>query len=327
MKYYEFIDREPPIDRVVVIEGEERVLADAAIDLVLDRVLEVELRDLNLTRFSAETLAEVTQVREALAAMPFLAERRVVVVTDAQTLRASTRESFAAVLKDVPQGNTLIVSDLVKPLGRSPVPMGRMAGRDALRIDTTATQGTRTRFIEETLKRVGAAAERRVIEELARSEADLAAIRNDLEKLALSHKNITHKALEGEALTIKDPKLYVYSQATVEGQTAKALAVAHEVFATDPRRAAMGLLRELAIECRYVWALTHGVSELPENRAWRARTLEPLARRIGERRARRAYERVVHAMEAIVTGGAGSGPDDERTLIDRMTVEFARLTR
>ncbi|MBV9233508.1 MAG: hypothetical protein JO030_05645 [Candidatus Eremiobacteraeota bacterium] len=55
--------------------------------------------------------------------------------------------------------------------------------------------------------------------------------------------------------------------------------------------------------------------------------LGPLARRIGERRARGAYERVVDAMESIVTGRSGGDPDDLRALLDRITVEFAALTR
>ena len=89
----------------------------------------------------------------------------------------------------------------------------------------------------------------------------------------------------------------------------------------------MKLLWNLATECRYVWALTRGHDELPERIAWRARTLGPLAHRIGERRARGAYEKAVRAMESIVTGATGSDPDDVRALVDRITVEFSALTR
>lgn len=329
MKYYDFIDREPPIDRVVVIEGTERALADAALERLIDRLLEPQLRDLNLTRFQADAIADVTEVREALQAMPFLADRRVVVVADAHTVRAPVREALGAVANDVPAGNTLIVTDLVKPLSRSPVPLGRLVGRDALRIDTTVEKApqARARFVEETLQRLGVTADKRAIDEIARSDTELTAVRNDLEKLALTHKKITLKELTSEALSVEDPKLYEYASATVEGQVRRALALAHEWFANDPRGAGMKLLWNLAIECRYVWALTRGLDELPERIAWRARTLGPLARRIGERRARRAYEKAVLAMESIVTGATGSDPDDVRALVDRITVEFSALTR
>ncbi|MBV8198782.1 MAG: hypothetical protein JO263_11640, partial [Candidatus Eremiobacteraeota bacterium] len=268
-----------------------------------------------------------TELREALQAMPFLADRRVVVVTDAQTLRAPDREALAGVARDVPEGNTLILTDLVKPLARSPVPLGRLVGRDALRIDTTVENApnARARFVTETLERLGVTADKRVVDELARSQSELAAVRNDLEKLALSHKKITLKDLLAEALAAEDPKAYEYASAAVEGQVPRALAVAHESFANDPRGAGVRLLWQLATECRYVWALTRNLDELPPNLAWRKRMLAPLARRIGERRARGAYEKAVRAMESIVTGGAGNDPDEVRTFVDRITVEFSRL--
>ena len=77
--------------------------------------------------------------------------------------------------------------------------------------------------------------------ELARSEADLASVRNDLEKLALAGKKITYKDLEGESLSIEDPKAYRYASALVEGHVGEALGIAHEFFANDPRGAAIPL--------------------------------------------------------------------------------------
>jgi hypothetical protein len=48
---------------------------------------------------------------------------------------------------------------------------------------------------------------------------------------------------------------------------------------------------------------------------------------VGERRARIAYERAVRGIEAIVTGRAGSDPDDYRALVDRISVELSKLSR
>ena len=248
MKYYEFIDKAPKIGNLVVIEGTERALAERALEVLLDRVLPPDMRELNLERIAASEWNDAARAREAVSAMPFLADRRVVVVGDAQTLRAQPRRDLFEVMESVPDGNTLVVLDLISPRSQRPQPLGAQAGRAALRIDTTANEETRARYVDEVLAALGASAEPRVRSELARSEADLASVRNDLEKLALAGKKITYKDLEGESLSIEDPKAYRYASALVEGHVGEALGIAHEFFANDPRGAAIPLLSALATE-------------------------------------------------------------------------------
>ncbi len=327
MKYYEFIDKSPKIGNLVVVEGTERALAERALDVLLERLLPPDMRELNLERVAAAEWTDAGRVREAVQAMPFLADRRVVVVTDAQALKAQPRRDLFEVMESVPDGNTLIVMDLLSPRSQRPQPLGAQAGRAALRIDTSANEETRARFIDEVLEALGATAEPRVRSELARSEADLASVRNDLEKLALLGKKITYKALEGESLAIEDPKAYRYASALVEGHLGEALGIAHEFFANDPRGAAIPLLSALATECGLLWELARPGGELPARAKWRERVLRPIAGRVGERRARIAYERAVLGVEAIVTGAAGSDPDDHRTLVERITAELAGLSR
>jgi DNA polymerase III delta subunit len=325
LKFYEFIDKSPKVGRLVVIEGTERVLAERALDVLLDRILP-EMRDLNLERIAASDWTDASRVREAVSAMPFLADRRVVVVSDAQTLRAQPRRDLLEVMETSPEGNTLVVLDLLSPRSQRPEPLGAKAGRTALRIDTSSNEETRARYIDEVLTSLGASAEPRVRSELARSEADLASVRNDLEKLALSGKKITYKDLESESLSIEDPKAYRYASALVEGNAAEALAIAHEFFAND-RGAAIPLLSALATECGLLWELARPGGELPSRARWRERVLRPIAARVGERRARVAYERAVRGVESIVTGTAGSDPDDHRTLVERITAELAGMSR
>jgi len=327
VKYYDFVDKEPKLGSLVVIEGTERALAERAVDALLDRLLPPDMRDLNLERFPASEWSDAGRVREALSAMPFLADRRVVLVTDAQSLKAQPRRDLLAIAEDVPLGNTLVITDLLSPRSQRPQPLGPQLGRAALRIDTTANEETRTRFIREALEALGASAEPRVMAELARSEADLAAVRNDLQKLALSGKKITYKDLEGESLSIEDPKAYLYASALVEGKIAQAMGIAHEFFANDPRGAAIPLLSALATECSLIWELARPGGELPARARWRERVLRPIAARIGERRARVAYERAVRGVESIVTGSAGSDPEDHRTLVERITTELSVLSR
>jgi len=327
LKFYDFIDKAPKIGNLVVIEGEERALAERAIEVLLDRLLPPDMRDLNLDRFPSAEWSDASRLREAVQAMPFLAERRVVLVTDAQTLKAQQRRDLLAVAQNVPDGNTLIVADLVSSRSKRPEPLGAQLGRAALRIDTAASEDARARFITEALDALGSSAEPRVIAELTRSETDLASVRNDLSKLALSGKKITYKDLESESLAVEDPKAYRYASALVEGKIAEAMSIAHEFFSSDPRGAAIPLLSALATECSLLWEMARPGGELPARAKWRERVLRPLASRIGERRARAAYERAVRGVEAVVTGGAGNDPDDHRTLVERITVELSGMNR
>jgi len=326
VKFYEFIDKDPKVGRLVVVEGTERALAERAVEVLLDRLLP-EMRELNLERIPAAEWSDASRVREAVSAMPFLAERRVVIVSDAQDLRAQPRRDLLAVMEGVPEGNTLIVCDLVSARSKRPEPLGAKAGRTALRIDTAANEETRARFIDEMLAQLGAEAEPRVRNELARSEADLASVRNDLEKLSLTGKKITYKDLASESIAVEDPKAYQYASALVEGKVAEALGIAHEFFANDPRNAAVPLLSALATECGYVWEMARPGGSLPARMAWRERPLRALAGRIGEKRARIAYERAMRGVEAVVTGNAGNDPEDHRTLVERITAELAGLGR
>ncbi len=192
MKFYDFIEKKPAIGKLVIIEGTERVLAERALDELIDRLLPPDVRDMNLERFTASSLESGARLSEAAQAMPFLAERRVVVLTDAQTLKAAMRREVWTAAQNVPEGNTLIISDLLPVRSQRPEPFGAIAGRSALRIDTTANEEIRARFVQQALEELGATAEPRVIAALAGSAADLAAVRNDLQKLALSGKKISY---------------------------------------------------------------------------------------------------------------------------------------
>lgn len=321
MKFYEFMEKQPSIGKLVIVEGTERVLAERAIEAVVERVLPADMRDMNLERFPASQLDSAGRVREAVQAMPFLAASRLVVVTDAQTLKAAMRREVWDVAQSVPEGNTLLISDLLSPRSQRPQPFGAMAGRGALRIDTTANEDVRTRFIEETLEQLGAAADGRVIDTLARSEADLASVRNDLEKLALTGKKITYKDLEQESLSVEDPKAYQYAGALVEGRVGDAIGIAREMFAND-RNAAVPLIYALATECGYLWELAREGGQIPARMRWRERVLRPIASRVGEQRARRAFERAVSAFDSIVTGKV----EDPELAVELLTAELSGLS-
>jgi DNA polymerase III delta subunit len=327
VKVYDFLDKSPKIDGLVIIEGEDPVLAQRALDAVLDRLLPEDMRALNCDIFDGpETDAIGRSAGDAVNAMPFLAERRVVVVRNCQRLRAQPRRDLWAVAENVPAGNTLVLEDLFPPAKKTrPEPYGQLAGRKALRIDTTPNADVRERFVRETLERLGAKAQPRVVTMLAESDSDVGSIRNDLEKLALAGKTITVADLERESLSVEDPKAWQYAAAVVEGRGDEALAIAFELFANDPRGAAVPLASALAGEFALLWELARpGGGELPARHRWRERALRPIARRVGERRARYGYEAAVRGFEAVVTGRI----DDPRSMIELLTADVgARLAQ
>lgn len=321
MKFYDFVDKTPAIGKLVIIEGTERVLAERALELVIDRVLPPDMRDMNLERFAPSQIDGTSRIREAAQAMPFLADSRVVAITDAQTLKAAMRRELWEVAESVPEGNTLVICDLLSPRSQRPQPFGAMAGRSALRIDTSANEDVRARFIQETLQELGASADARVVDTLARSEADLASVRNDLQKLAIGGRKIVYKDLEQESLSVEDPKAYQYAGALVEGRVDDALGIARELFSSD-RNAAVPLIYALATECQMLWELAREGGQIPARVRWRERALRPVASRVGEQRARRAYERAVAAFDSIVTGKI----DDPELAVELLTTEVSALT-
>ncbi len=322
MRYYDFLDKAPKIDGLVVIEGTDSVLAQRALDALLDRLMPPDMRALNLEVIDGPATDDLARiVADSVAAMPFLAERRVVAVRGCERLRAQPRRDLWAVAEAVPAGNTLVLEDLFAPNKKTkPEPYGALAGRKALRIDTTLTADTRERYVRETLERLGAQAEPRAIAAMAESDADLGALGNDLEKLALTGTKITLADLERESLAIEDPKAWHYAGALVEGRAADALAIAFELFANDPRGAAVPLVSALATELGLIWELARpNGGDLPGRHKWRERILMPLARRIGERRARYGYTAAVRGFEAVVTGQI----DDPRGMIELLTADIA----
>src|SRR5579884_1758106 len=81
VKFYDFVDKSPSIGKLVIVEGTERVLAERALDLVIERVLPPDMRDMNLERFAPSQLDGTGRIREAVQAMPFLASSRLVIVS------------------------------------------------------------------------------------------------------------------------------------------------------------------------------------------------------------------------------------------------------
>ena len=95
MRYYDFLDKAPKIDGLVIIEGTDSVLAQWALDTLLDRLIPADMRALNLEVIDGPATDELARtVADSVAAMPFLAERRVVAVRGCERIRRSAASSL-----------------------------------------------------------------------------------------------------------------------------------------------------------------------------------------------------------------------------------------
>jgi DNA polymerase III delta subunit len=320
VKYYDFIDKRPKIGRLVVVEGVERLFAERACAAIVERLLAPQERELNLDRFTASEYESFGAIEAAAAALPFLGSGRVVIVRGVHELRADPRRALATVAARVPEGNTLVLEDLVSPASKRPEPIAKAFGREALRIDTTATADARGRFIGEVLGELEVTAEPAALAQLLRGDSDIAGLRTDLEKLALGGSPITLEAVLRETLVKEDARAYQYASLAVAGRAAEALGLAHELFAAETGKAAIPLLAALAQEYMLVWETARPGGTLPNKAVWRRDKLVPLGRALGERRARLGFERAVRGFEAVVTGRA----DDARIVVELLTAAAAR---
>jgi DNA polymerase III delta subunit len=279
-------------------------------------LLAPEERALNVERFVAADIEAFGRLEAAVAAMPFLASTRVTIVRGAQELRAQQRRDLLAVAQRVPDGNVLVIEDLLAPSSKRPEPLSKQLPAQTLRIDVSPTAEARERFVREAAAEFGVKIEPAAVAALVKNDAaDLVAVRTDLEKLALLGEKITLAALLGESLAAQDAKAYQFAGALLEGRQKEALAIAYELLDADPRGAAIPLISALANEYNLVWELARAGGELPSRYRWRERALRPVAKRMGERRARMGFERAVRCFEAIVTGRA----DDPRAVVVLLT--------
>ncbi len=323
MKAYDFLDGTPKLGAIVVIEGTDRLLGERVRDALLGRELAEDVRALNCSSVTLESVDDCAQIEEAISAMPFLAPRRIVIVNEVQAAKAAPRRALLELAQRFLDGeNLLVICDLLAPRSVRPASIGSQLGRSASRIDCTVNEEIRARFVADELAAAGAEADRQVLAHLSRSESDLASIRNDLSKLSLLGRKIALDDLEQESLAVDDPKPYRFAGALVEGRVAEAFSILGDCFEREPRNAAMPLLSALANEYAMLWEMARPGGALPARMAWRERALRPIARRIGEGRARAGYERALRGIESIVTGRAGSDPEDLRLLVERTSLEL-----
>src|SRR3989442_9057392 len=90
-----------PDAQVYLLQGEEDLLIDQALAVLLDRLVPAEERDLNLDVLRATEIA-ITDLVTRLDTLPFFGRRRVVVVKDADAWKAPEQERLPPHLGEGP---------------------------------------------------------------------------------------------------------------------------------------------------------------------------------------------------------------------------------
>ena len=297
---------EPP--SLIVLHGKEHMLADAAIAaIVAAAVPDPSLRDLNVDTIDGAAVTGAGDIAARVSALPFLAQRRVVVVRDTIDLKKDDRDEIVAACADVPQQAVLVIDHSGKPArpqGRRPKDEAAAfaAGtRGALLLDCALDAPAAARYIDQYSAQLGVKVDAEARAILADTE-DASEIKNALDKLALTTKRIRVADIRDYAVSPQESKLWDLADAVNDRSVTRALALSRE-FMDNP----IGPLQWLAGDAQVLWELATGARSDAYARAtgqnpWRIGKLIGAARRIPPAVARRNVDITMKALERCLTG-------------------------
>ncbi len=312
--YRQFIASTPSaLPRLVVITGSEHVLADEVLRRLVELALPDEsLRPLNVDTLDALETADFSVLAEKLAALPFLAQSRVVTVRNTIELRNDDRMGLRDAIGEIPEHALLIIDDSGEPKPqRGRAPKDKVHSADfaaghsaALVVDCSMDENEREQYIIEYAASIGVTVDAGARHYLAAFES-VYEIRNALDRLALMGKRITRSAAEEYVRPPGDPKLWDLGNAVGRGDLQAALRIARELV-TRPEEAA-GPLIWVAGDAQIAWELSSGANP----RSWAAATgqspframkLWDLARKRTPQQARDNVRLTMKALEDSLTG-------------------------
>jgi len=231
---------------IVVIYGDEAYQKNDALHRALDELLPPEIdRGLALTEYDGAATEEqggpsLAAVLDDLLTLPFLAERRVVVIRDADKFISSARERLENYLKNPSPTGTLILECRSFPknlrLSKAAVAAGgrlcecaKLRGRAV--VDFVIAEATARD------KRIDYPAAARLVE-LTGAEQGLLA--GEVEKLCLyaaDRPSVTLKDVADLVGQSREEKIFAVMDAAATGRLPEALRLWHQVLASDPAAA------------------------------------------------------------------------------------------
>jgi DNA polymerase III delta subunit len=297
-----------PLPSLVVLYGKEHILADGAIAaIVREAIPDESLRDLNVDALEAASVDGAGDIVSRVSALPFLAQRRVVLVRGSIDLKKDDRDEIVDACRDVPEHAVLVVDHSGKPAR----PQGRKPKDEAsafasgtsssLMLECALDAGGAARYINDYSAASGVKIDAEARALLADTE-DVAEIKNALDRLALTTKRIRVADIREYAVSPQDSKLWDLADAVNERNVARALGMARE-FGDNP----IGPLQWLAGDAQVIWELSAGARPDEYARAtgqnpWRIGKLNGAARKIGPAQARRNVDITMKALERCLTG-------------------------
>ncbi|HET9341913.1 MAG TPA: hypothetical protein VFO25_03210 [Candidatus Eremiobacteraceae bacterium] len=295
----------PPL---IVLYGKEHLLADRAItEIVKAAVPDETLRDLNVDSLDASSLENAGSIIGRVSALPFLAQRRVVIVRGSIDLKKDDRDAIVVACEDVPEHAVLIVDHSgrpARPQGRKPKDEAAAfaAGtKGSLLLDCTLSAPEAARFVDECAAEAGVKVDSDAREMLAATE-DASEIKNALDRLALTTKRVKVADVRDYQVSPQEAKLWDLADAVHDRRVDRALALAREFFDSP-----VGPLQWLAGDAQVIWELSAGArpdeyARATGQNAWRIGKLTGAARRITPAAARRNVDITMKALERCITG-------------------------
>ncbi|MCB4756680.1 MAG: DNA polymerase III subunit delta [Elusimicrobia bacterium] len=202
--------RSNTIHTLYLFDGPDRYLKKRAAERIIDSLLTPETKDFNLNRFDGET-SPAAEVISAAYNLPFLAQRRVVVVSAADGWSASERRLVAESLAGLPPSTCLLLIYESRAELRDEIPAHVISHGEIVTFWTPFEEQKPPWAMEEARQR-GKVLDRQAAQLLCQACAGLEDISNELDKLALfigKKKNITVEdirqcGLPEEAADFKD---------------------------------------------------------------------------------------------------------------------------
>lgn len=228
---------------VVVIFGDEEYQKSKALQQTLDALLPPQVdRALALCEYDGSRSEEqggagLATVMDDLATLPFLAERRVVVIRDADKFVTAQRERLERYVQSPSPTGTLILLCRSFPKTTRLYKATALAGGQVLECKKLTTRGLLDFVIAEARargKRMDLGVAARLVELIGQEQGILAA---EVEKLSLyAHDRpaITADDVSDLVGLTREEKIFAVMDSAATGRLPEALQLWHNVVATDP---------------------------------------------------------------------------------------------
>lgn len=171
------------IGGVYLFDGPDVWLKNRAVKLLIDKLLPAEARDFNLERFFGSNNS-AGDILSSAQSLPFLAERRVVIVEGADDLSSSDRGLLGDHISDLPKSTCLVLTVEGKVAARDPLGAAALSHGSVVTF-WTPFPNQMPRWVIEEVRSKGKKMDQEAAEALAESCQDLQQVANEVDKLAI----------------------------------------------------------------------------------------------------------------------------------------------